>query len=283
MLASLLAAAALSAPVPLGESHPAWAPDSVRLAYVRAYRPRERIPTRADIYASLLNGRPKRLTHGGGFNTSPAWSPDGRWIAFIRTSYDLARSRLMLMDRAGRRKRVLVGGVSTRASWSPDGRELAFVREQQLWRLDVVTGEARAVAAAYADWPAWSPDGELIAWGGRWPVCVVFVTYVASGRNEPREGLGCLFETVVGGPAWSPDGARIAFADCDVSISPLVCELVFASRIPYVSTWQHTKLRVGPHIAWSRDGRRLAFHCVRGFRAGLVVWNLDRRGLRPTC
>jgi uncharacterized protein (TIRG00374 family) len=61
---------------------------------------------------------PVRLTHSGSY---PRWSPDGRWIAFVRGK------AIMRMASDGKNVQVMVKAQTPRAvAWAPDGREVVF-------------------------------------------------------------------------------------------------------------------------------------------------------------
>jgi TolB protein len=93
----------------------------------------------------------RQLSHpspaGGDYD--PAWSPDGRRLAFVRsaeetrTGFDPSgEGRLMIADIARRRSRPLpVSGG--RPAWSPDGRELAYVAPDEPHRLGIVGVDGR--------------------------------------------------------------------------------------------------------------------------------------------
>jgi TolB protein len=68
----------------------------------------------------------KRITFDGYYNTAPAWSPDGKWIAYetrVEGQFDI-----WLVDPSGTTSIPLITHRRSdeSPSWSPDGRKLAF-------------------------------------------------------------------------------------------------------------------------------------------------------------
>ena len=72
----------------------------------------------------------RRLTHNAGYNAEPAWSPDGRKIAFQSTRD--GNREIYVMNADGSEKRNLTRNPAKdgRPSWSPDGRRIAFVSDR---------------------------------------------------------------------------------------------------------------------------------------------------------
>ena len=160
---------AIPADAPLGSAAspgyalPALSPDGTRLAFVA--RPSSLAQSAAIMVSALDGTGMRRLTQDEGYNTHPAWSPDGKEIAYI------ADGKLTVMRADGTNGRVLapsVQMVNAALAWSPDGSRLAFAGEQQ----DFVH---RAVYTVRPDGtelknlgptvsvPSWSPDGSRIA------------------------------------------------------------------------------------------------------------------------
>jgi len=91
-------------------------------------------------------GNVRRIVPGRANN--PTWSPDGRRIAF-----DDGR-RVRIVARRGGRVRLLAAG--TDPAWSPDGATIAAVRNGDVWLVDARSGRAR-LAVRNASQPAWRP------------------------------------------------------------------------------------------------------------------------------
>jgi Tol biopolymer transport system component len=133
-----------------------------------------------DIYRLRIGtAEPRRLTFDPAMEYSPAWSPDGKWIAFLR-SPTTSVAQLMLMPESGGGARQLLTTTFNidprrrRLAWSPDSRWLVLAhkipngQQQRLFAISAATGEERQVAgteypASMSDGqPAISPDGRAL-------------------------------------------------------------------------------------------------------------------------
>ncbi len=116
------------------------------------------------IYVMNADGsKQRRLTRG----ESPAWSPDGRRLAYVRfgAADDVGEIWIANADGTGARK-INFGFAP---AWSPDGMKIAFAAgESELGGILVMNADGGAVRQltklrANEGDPAWSPDGRKIA------------------------------------------------------------------------------------------------------------------------
>jgi Tol biopolymer transport system component len=115
---------------------------------------------------------PVRLTFGPEDDTLPAWSPDGRYIAFCRALSPQPKpgryAIYVVPASGGQERKVAEGGMGV--SWAPDGKTLAMAglaaERGGIFLLSVETGERSQLTSPdpYADnLPVFSPDGRWIA------------------------------------------------------------------------------------------------------------------------
>lgn len=201
-----------------GEEHaPSWRADGSRLAF-HADRDGD---GRSELYAvSPFGGDVVALNDTGPHNWRPVWSPDGRSVAYIR-GFGL----LTLLDVDTGEERPVGEGFGQ--AWSPDGRYLVAYRDPD-GRLNadlflIETGRATAshlTLSAANEWsPAWSPDGEMIAYSSPRDsshaeiylmdaACIDAANLTgACGAATRRLTYNDVNETAA---AWSPDGRSLA-------------------------------------------------------------------------
>ena len=218
------------------DEDPAFAPQGDAIAYATRHRASQRI---AVLPLDDLISHP--VTDGGGGDRQPAWSPDGRRIAFMRGD-PRVRVDLHIVDvppradeaRTPARPDLLVRGDDDvpervgRPAFSPDGKAIVFSADRRegkgtgLWRCDLATGSLtrlspvpqRAAHVADLD-PAFSPDGGRVAFVSNRHVAsadrddfdVYTIASDGSGLTRLTDDPGSVRE-----PAYSPDGRRIFFA-----------------------------------------------------------------------
>ncbi len=214
----------------------------------------------SDIFSVRPNGSGlKRLTFTGA-GWYPAWSPDGRRIAF--TGRDNA---IWIMRADGSRPRQVThpGTADQAPCWSPNGVWIAFDRFKAATPPTVIFvvrtdgSDLRRLRGGLD--PAWSPDGRLIAFTGTDGIWVMR----PNGRGARRVLSGDASQ-----PAWSPNGARLAFTwELDIWLVK-----ADGTGLRHLATGK----AVDQTPAWSPDGRRIAFSRNR------AIWTIgaDGKGAR---
>jgi Tol biopolymer transport system component len=213
-----------------GKYAPRLSPDGERVAYSWTGPDDDNW----DIYVKAVGQgtKPLRLTEGQAFHGSPAWSPDGKEIAFVRATADGGAIYVVPSMGGQQRKLVdLVGPLLAAGnyfvpilSWSPDGQWLALGEKAsedapaRIMSLSLATLEKRPLTApppgSAGDFePEVSPDGRQIAFvrsGSRsWGNQDIWVQLVTGGEARQLTFGKYRFATSL---SWTPDGAEVIFS-----------------------------------------------------------------------
>ncbi|MEE8331962.1 MAG: hypothetical protein V3R84_09335, partial [Acidimicrobiia bacterium] len=241
-----------------------------------------------------------QVTDDSTADTDPAWSPDGRTIAF--TSMRDGDNAVYLMDAGGSNQRRLTAGADP--AWSPDGTQIVYeggdeLRDldhpmygqtffRDLFVVDVATGVSQRLTNAagesgwggewvrsikYAD-PALSPDGQQLAYirhvGGPTPTANSF------GFSLHVVALSDPDQTVAGpfpgrrAPDWSPDGRSIVVLTGSTLLGPTSNRLLLidpttgsSGELPVVV---EEEFESPLHASWAPDGEQLLVTTGTPFR-----------------
>jgi TolB protein len=231
-----------------------------------------------------------RLSDGPA-DANPAWSPDGRRLAFARSRPAPAESTdIYLMDADGANLvRRAAFRFADSPSWSPDGQWVVFAgfnpiesSTPGMGSMDIFVvkadddGTSPINLTDQPGWeahPAWSPGGTHIAYVSDW-VAYDFTADIftmapdGSQRTQLTDGFGYSGSLVqYYRPAWSPDGQRIAVVTCLIGF-----ETCSASTVSVMNADGSGLGRIAATIGWdgatwSPDGQTIAFGS-----AGSIYW-----------
>ncbi|HSQ32335.1 MAG TPA: protein kinase [Gemmatimonadaceae bacterium] len=160
---------------------------------------------------ALRPGRVTAVATSAALEMSPAISPDGKFVAFMRGTP--GSFRIMVRQITGERSVVVSGELASGSHeyprWSPDGSQIAFEANGAAYVVPATGGAPKLLVPPSAGTsivsPTWSPDGSQLAYAddrGLW------IRNAAGG--DPKELVaGGLIHSL----AWSPDGRQLAYVN----------------------------------------------------------------------
>lgn len=234
-----------------------WSPDGARLVYTELSQDANGGIRPNGLYVvSVTGGGPIQITTGS--DTAVGWSPNGRWIAFLRN--ESGKSNLYVAHPDGSGQKLLVRAIGT-ATWTPDSSRLIVSVSIGLALVDL-HGHARVLAHTNcSNSGALSPNGRWLAFSPC--ISAAYRTGIAVERLNGG-GFRWLAKPVGGSgnsnPVWAPDGTKLAYVE----------------ERP-VTSLEHTEIRMvslaGKNLGnldsyaqdhdeypqWSPDGRQIVF------------------------
>lgn len=149
----------------------AWSPDSKILVYTSRKKTgmEYALSTNSDLYAyNLTTGTTTNLTEGMmGYDTNPAFSPDGRymaWLSMERDGYEADKNRLFIRDNATGQKTDLTSDWDYTIEefvWNPNGKNIWFIAYHQgvapIFNMEVATHKVTTVAEGLYDYTTLAP------------------------------------------------------------------------------------------------------------------------------
>ena len=147
--------------------------------------------------------------------SSPAWSPDGKRLAFVQGDRRGNTDVMVLELASGRVRRLTDGaGINTEPCWNPSGTQIAFTSDREggpqvfLMQDDGSNLRKLTQEGSYNASPSWSPNGAMVAYVSRF-----------EGKFDlfiHKLGEGKAYQITTGvstseSPSWSPDERRLVF------------------------------------------------------------------------
>jgi Tol biopolymer transport system component len=248
------------------ERGPTFSPDGSSIAFHES-------DADGGIFVAGATGESVRRVTDAGFD--PAWSPDGKFIAYATEEVNDPSSRkggsslYVVAASGGTPRKIADVDDGVQPSWSSSGDRLVY------WsniggRRDIVTiavsGGARAAVTSDAaiDWaPVWSPDGRYVYFssdrGGAmnlWRIAVNQSTGAVEGTPEP---VTAGVQAAIGLPQFSRDGSRLVFRSRVGSTNPVAIPFdptTLRAGTPVLLD-SRTNIRIPSDV--SADGKLIAF------------------------
>ena len=208
-------------------------------------------------HARIDGGEPRRIARG----SSPMLSPDGRWVAFVRTSQNPSRSELLLISSTGGSTGVLQrveGEFLDTPVWAPDSRHLVSVNDGGptknggLALIDIASGMRKLFAPGQRGTgvgsPSFSPDGLEIVYSRFDQTGADLEVYDSTSSQTHQITRDHDAFDPIWGPTW------IAYNHAGYNHRGDVWLVRADGRGAHRLT--HTDARIFP-VAWSQDGKRL--------------------------
>ena len=248
-----------------------------QIAFINPYKGRS-----TEIHLIDADGRNRRqLTFSRTLNISPAWSADGKSLAYsslVNTQW----SMLTVNVNTGQTQNITRwGGLNTSPSWSPvdrdmiafssskDGNNEIYTCRNDGKNLKRLTNHNRIDSS-----PSWSPDGKQMAFiSDRTGQPAI---YLMNSDGSDIHRLTSNMNAYEDSPCWSPRGDRIAFVmlfdrDFDIATSSPTGEDVMLITSASGSN---------ENPRWSPDGLRIVFSSTRDGGKNLYIMNWDGANLR---
>jgi eukaryotic-like serine/threonine-protein kinase len=209
---------------PGDKDSPVFSPDGNEVAFVW-WEKSSKGPDVSHLYVQLVGaGTPLRLTNSSESDHDPAWSPDGRFIAFRRGRHPAAYYIIPALGGTERKlaDADLVLFAARGLSWSPDGRDLAVADGgtkadpgggHGIFYISVESGERREskveLPGQFVSEVKYAPDGKELAFiaGSGFLSNDVYVASVSGGKARALTSL----HSAMSGVDWTPDGRELVF------------------------------------------------------------------------
>jgi len=232
---------------------------------------------RGSLFRIGLDGSPpQRVVAGENASIhSPAVSADGRWLSYV-AGFTLRAQRVGADGSLeGGPIDIVSEGLAVSPAWAPDGSQLLFLRpgEFRILGWDVRTRTLQTVYVASSTpqsmsvtWDNGNPEIALSTLGRQTELRALDLAGTSGVSGAPH----LLFQGAQSG-AYSPDGRWVAFSRQSRGVD------VWIAQVDGAGPRQLTNLgaRALREVAWSPDGRQIAFHARLSSNAQVFVLDVD--------
>ena len=257
-----------------------------------------------DVATGKLKPARKLINHVA-WESSPAYSPDGKQLAYLLQRGLTGLRSLVLVIRSletGRDREVSLnlgrfGGHAFQPHWSPDGRYLLIQGRdddlvQGIYRIEAESGAVGPIVQSATpcpmdclEWPVWSPDGRVLF--NRWAARSIVAHDITTGEEK------AIYPNLPGGGrvshlAASPDGKRLAFVMWDRQTRKNLLKVMPSSggeAVDVVELPDPASISAGQaavQLAWTPDTRHIIYGVgTAGPKPKLDFWRISMQGGAP--
>ena len=244
-----------------------------------------RVDGNVDIYSSLPNGDAlRRLTNSPGFDACPAYSADGKQIAYCSSASGPFEIWVMKANGTDQHQVTDIGGRMVFPDFDPTGTRIAFgggLTDEAPGDIFSIGSDGTELIQLTDDaaddlYPAYSPDGSQIAFiSYRTGIGQVWLMNV-DGSGEHQLTFDAVVKDQV--PDWSPDGSRLVYAG-GIDFGPDDLYIIDADGggLQQITS---TPDDVDFAPTWSPDGTEIAYVSARSDGRFVYVVGADGSGER---